>query len=113
MIPMTPLITQIAIAVAMLALTAAMFVWIWLGLRAARARRLTWMIERVGLDAGVAGDAYPVVVPAIKRARLRCARCRSEALCERWLDGRAAGENVFCPNARLFRSLLEVNQLAA
>jgi hypothetical protein len=41
----------------------------------------------------------------IKDVRRRCRACSSEGVCERWLDGKIGGENEFCPNAEIFRSL--------
>jgi hypothetical protein len=36
----------------------------------------------------------------MKEVRQRCRTCSTEDVCERWLAGEEAGENIFCPNAQ-------------
>jgi hypothetical protein len=58
------------------------------------------MLARAGVDPEVArrGDTEAI----IQDVRRRCGRCRSEALCDRWLAGKVEGDNSFCPNAQIF-----------
>ncbi len=66
-------------------------------------RRMRAMLDAVGLDPAIAtsGD-----IPTImKEVRQRCRHCKSEGLCERWLEGKEAGGNEFCPNHTVFEVL--------
>ena len=66
-------------------------------------RRMRSMLESVGLDPEI---AYSNEIPTIMReVRQRCRTCRSEGVCERWLDGKEKGGNDFCPNAKVFEVL--------
>jgi len=66
-------------------------------------RRMASMLERVGVDPAVAssGDNEAIV----KEIRQRCRTCAKEDLCERWLAGEEAGDNIFCPNSTVFNQL--------
>jgi Family of unknown function (DUF6455) len=70
---------------------------------AASDRRLASMLQRVGVNPATAssGDNEAIV----KEIRQRCRSCASEDLCERWLAGDEAGENIFCPNVTVFDQL--------
>ena len=78
---------------------------------AASKRRLTTMLERVGIDPAVdwSGDTETIM----KEARQRCRSCTSKDVCERWLAGLEVGENYFCPNAKVFESLKRTIDVAA
>lgn len=66
-------------------------------------RRMSRMLEKVGLDPDIVADGD---IPTIMHdVRARCRTCSSESVCERWLDGEEAGENDFCPNHRVFEIL--------
>ena len=68
-------------------------------------RRMECMLERVGLDPAVAlSSDYETVM---KEVRQRCSTCSTEDVCERWLAGKEEGDNVFCPNAKVFEELLK------
>ncbi len=68
-------------------------------------RRMTSMLERVGIDLAIAatGDSAKIV----KEIRRRCHTCATEDVCERWLSGEEKGGNDFCPNASVFATLRE------
>ncbi len=68
-------------------------------------RRMTSMLERVGIDPAIAalGDSAGI----IKEIRRRCHTCATEDVCERWLSGEEKGDNDFCPNASVFATLRE------
>jgi hypothetical protein len=78
-------------------------VWFSRSLAAASGRRMMHMLTRAGVDPEVArrGDTEAIM----QDVRSRCQRCRSEALCDRWLAGKAEGDDSFCPNAQIFRRL--------
>ena len=78
---------------------------------AASKRRMTTMLERVGIDPAVdwSGDTETIM----KEARQRCRSCTSKDVCERWLSGLEVGENYFCPNAKVFESLKRTIDVAA
>lgn len=66
-------------------------------------RRMTRMLEKVGLDPEVVADGD---IPTIMNdVRARCRACSSEGVCERWLAGEEEGGNDFCPNQRVFEIL--------
>ncbi len=82
-------------------------VFVVLGFRAYLAngseRRMRSMLESVGLDPSIANTNE---IPTIMREiRQRCRTCRSEGVCERWLEGQEKGGNDFCPNAKVFEVL--------
>ena len=94
---------QIGVAVVMVAVSVALIVWFVKYTAAASGRRMLRMLTRAGVDPEVArsGDTEAIM----RDVQSRCRRCQSEALCDRWLAGTAEGDNSFCPNAQIFRSL--------
>lgn len=100
---MNPTLPEISIAIVMVAVSVALLVWILRSMATSSERRMTRMLRRAGLDPEIAthGDTEGV----IHEIRSRCRKCSSEALCERWLAGAEAGDNSFCPNARVFEML--------
>ena len=38
----------------------------------------------------------------LKEVRYQCRKCMAEDFCDRWIAGKAKGDNSFCPNARTF-----------
>jgi hypothetical protein len=73
-------------------------------------RRMRSMLESVGLDPAI---AHSNEIPTIMReVRQRCRTCRSEGVCERWLDGKEKGGNDFCPNAKVFEVLQKHSRAA-
>lgn len=94
---------QIIAAVVMVGLAVALVVAFGRFMAAASERRMMRMLERVGLDPAIisSGDKEAIM----KGIRSRCRSCSTEGVCERWLAGEEAGENVFCPNAKVFEAL--------
>jgi len=66
-------------------------------------RRMSRMLERIGLDPSNAWKDDTEAV--MKEVRQRCRSCATESVCEKWLAGDTAGENTFCPNAKVFAAL--------
>lgn len=61
------------------------------------------MMRAAGLDPDIDPvGAHDEVIKAIRR---RCRHCRAPHECEAWLEGQLAGDNDFCPNARVFEIL--------
>ncbi len=100
---MTPTVFQISVAIFMAVVCIALVVWIRTYINATSEWRMMHMLERAGLDPEIAtsGDTEAI----IREVRSRCRKCQTEDLCERWLAGEEKGENTFCPNANIFRSL--------
>lgn len=100
---MNPTFFEIGVATIMVAVIVALFVWFFRYLAAVSERRTMQMLTRAGVDPEVArqGDAEAIM----QDVRSRCQKCQSEALCDRWLVGKAEGDNSFCPNAAIFRLL--------
>ena len=94
---------QIGGALIMMAVSVALIVWFFKYTAAASGRRVVRMLTRAGVDPEVArsGDTEAIMLDV----QSRCRRCQSDALCDRWLAGKAEGDNSFCPNAQIFRSL--------
>jgi hypothetical protein len=94
---------QIILAIFMVAVSGSLVVWFWRYRAADSQRRMTQMLTRAGVPPEVLrrGDIQAI----IKDVRSRCRACSSEGLCERWLAGEVGGENDFCPNAEIFRSM--------
>jgi hypothetical protein len=74
-------------------------------------RRMMSMLQRAGLDPGIAleGDTK-AIVDAVRR---RCSMCQAEDICERWLAGEVEGDNEFCPNAEIFEALARETERTA
>lgn len=70
---------------------------------AASERRMQNMLECVGLDPAIASSGDKEVI--MKEIRQRCRTCANESVCERWLAGKVDGDNLFCPNAKVFDAL--------
>lgn len=94
---------QIGAAIVMVVLAFGLFIAIRQYMHAQSERRMTNMLERVGLDPAIASSGNTAVI--MKEIRQRCQSCATEDVCERWLAGEQIGENEFCPNARVFESL--------
>src|SRR6266498_5925162 len=100
---MNPTLFEIGVAIFMVAVSVGLIVWFSRSMAAASGRRLMHMLTRAGVDPDVAkhGDTEAI----IQDVRRRCLRCRSEDLCDRWLAGKVEGDNSFCPNAQIFRTM--------
>ena len=66
-------------------------------------RRMVKMLQSAGVDPQVITDGDHEEI--MRSVRKRCRKCEAEDVCERWLAGNYAEDNLFCPNARIFRSL--------
>ncbi|MFQ5626158.1 MAG: DUF6455 family protein [Methyloligellaceae bacterium] len=110
---MNPTPFEIGVALFMVGVSVAIVMWFQRHLAAASARRMINMMSRVGVDPRVVrickyiqqmhGDPHTESV--MKDARYRCRKCMAEDYCDRWIAGKAEGDNSFCPNARTFASL--------
>lgn len=100
-------------AIAMVSLAVALLAWFYREKTAASAWRRTRMLHRVGLPPDIDGHGRFQTRTLMGRARRRCNRCPSEALCERWLAGEEPGDNLFCPNAETFKIVRQNEQRAA
>lgn len=100
---MSPTLLDIGVAVVLLAVVVILFAWFARNFGATSDRRMARMLVRAGVDPVVImqGDKRAI----IEDVRRRCRKCRAEDQCERWLDGKVAGDNVFCPNAKIFSAL--------
>jgi hypothetical protein len=100
---MNPTLFEIGVAILMVAVSVALVVWFSRYVAAASERRMMHMLTRAGVDPEVArhGDTEAI----LEDVRRRCGRCRFEGLCDRWLAGKVEGDNSFCPNAQIFRTL--------
>lgn len=96
-------ILQIVAAVVMVGIAFALFYAIRQYMIAQSERRMRTMLIKIGIDPVVVstGDTQAIM----SEVRRRCRTCSSEDLCERWLAGEELGENVFCPNAKVFESM--------
>lgn len=100
---MNSTITQFLAAVAMIG-AAIGFIFLFRHYLAVNSeRRMRAMLENVGVDPEVA--SLSGIETIMSEVRNRCQSCKSESLCERWLAGEEAGDNEFCPNARVFEIL--------
>lgn len=108
---MNPTFFEIGVAAIMLAVVVALILWFTRYLAVVSARRMMQMMVRAGVDPEVArqGDAESIT----QDVRSRCEKCRSEALCDRWLAGKTEGDNSFCPNASIFRMLAKTRARVA
>ncbi len=101
---------QIVAAIVMAGAALALFITFRRHTAAASERRMRSMLEQVGLDPEIASSADAETI--VKQVRQRCRSCTTESVCERWLLGDEAGENVFCPNASVFDALKrEINAI--
>ena len=100
---MIPTSFEIGVAIFMVTVSVALVVWFFRYVAAVSGRRMISMLTRAGVDPEVArrGGTEDIM----RDGRSRCVHCRSEALCDRWLAGKVEGDNDFCPNAQIFRSL--------
>ena len=99
---MNPTMFEISVAIIMVAVSIAIVVWFQRYLAANSDRRMMRMMTLVGLDPGIAEHGGPRTKAVMKNVRYRCRKCPAEDLCDRWIAGKATGDNTFCPNARTF-----------
>ena len=100
---MNPTLFEIGLATFMVAVSVALIVWFSRYMAAASGKRMMQMLTRAGVEPEVArhGDTEAIM----QDVRSRCHKCRIEDVCDRWLAGKVEGDNSFCPNAQIFRTL--------
>jgi Family of unknown function (DUF6455) len=103
---------NIVIFVSMIALCAGVIVWFVRSFSGDSEKRMTRMMNKVGLDSEAA-PAQRRIEKDIAGVRARCRKCQTEDECERWLAGEVKGENSFCPNASVFNQLIQDTDRAA
>ena len=101
---------EINVAIIMVAVSIAIVVWFQRYLAAASGKRMMRMMTLVGLDPGVAEHGEPRTEAIMKKVRYRCRKCPAEDLCDRWIAGKATGDNTFCPNAQSFDFLTRLTE---
>lgn len=102
-------LTQILAAIVLLGLGLALVIGYRAYLVRNSERRMLSMIDSLGLDSDIASVAK--YGPVMGEVRQRCRHCTAEDVCERWLRGEEEGDNAFCPNARVFNTLIELRNL--
>jgi len=100
---MNPTLFEIGLAIIMVAVSVALVVWFFRYLAAVSGGRMMHMLARAGVDPEVARRVDTEAI--MQDVRSRCQKCRFEDLCDRWLAGKAEGDDSFCPNAQIFRRL--------
>ncbi len=100
---MDPTTSDITLAIFMVSIAAALLLWFERGEAANTVTRMMRMMTRAGLDTRIVTQGTARAKAIMKEARTRCGRCNSEDRCELWLEGEVEGENIFCPNARIFQ----------
>ena len=94
---------DISIAIILVVVAIALVAWFLKYKAGTSERRMKEMLQRAGLDPEIATQVDSESI--IREVRRRCRKCQSEGLCERWLAGKAEGNNDFCPNAQVFEAL--------
>jgi len=102
-------LTQIIATIVMLGLGFALVIGYRAYLARNSERRMRSMIDSLGLDSDNVSIAK--YGPVMGEVRQRCRHCTAEDVCERWLRGEEEGDNAFCPNARVFNTLIELRDL--
>jgi hypothetical protein len=102
---------EIGVAALMVVVIVALMVWFFRYQAMVSATRMRQMLTRAGVDPEVARQGN--VEAIMQDVRSRCENCRSEALCDMWLAGKAEGDNNFCPNAPIFCMLAKTGAGAA
>ena len=102
---------EIMIAVVMVAASVVLVMLIREYMATTSERRMMQMLTRVGVDPEIATLRDTEAI--MKEVRRRCQKCNKEGLCESWLAREVEGENIFCPNARVFDLLQKTTGRAA
>ncbi|HEX9812716.1 MAG TPA: DUF6455 family protein [Burkholderiales bacterium] len=100
---MSPTFLDIGAAVVLLAVVGALFAWFARNFGVTSDRRMMRMLVRAGVDPAIVAQGEKQAI--IEDIRRRCRKCQAEDLCERWLAEKVAGDNGFCPNARILNAL--------
>ena len=95
-------LSDMGTAILFVVIAAALIVWFRAKLVSGSLSRMRRMMTSVGLDPDKLGSSDAGVGLDMQGVRTRCRMCPAEDLCERWLAGEVAGDNGFCPNAKIF-----------
>ena len=99
---MNTTLSDVGTAILLVFVATALFVWFCKQLEAASRSRLRRMMAHYGLDPDKLANSDAGTGLDMHAVRSRCRRCPVENVCKRWLAGEIAGDNSFCPNAKLF-----------
>ena len=99
---MNSTLSDIGIAILLVVVATALIVWFCRTIEAASRSRLRRMMAHYGLDPDKLANSESGTGLDMNAVRSRCRRCPVENVCERWLAGEIAGDNGFCPNAKIF-----------
>ena len=110
---MTPAIIEIGIAIVTVAVSVVFLVWFLATMRKDTAGPDSRMARMLTYAASLQPEfpAYGAAAAILDEMRRECQQCASGDLCERWLDGKADGDNSFCRNVRVL-GLLPVHAKA-
>ena len=108
---MNPIWFQWAMAIILAVAAISLAGW-FLSYKAGRSEtRMMSMLLRAGVDPEVIEDGdHESIMRAVRK---RCRKCQAEDVCEHWLAGSYKEDNLFCPNAHVFRSLAAEQKQAA
>ncbi len=95
-------LSDMGTAILFVVIAAALIVWFRAKLVSGSLSRMRRMMTSVGLDPDKLASSYAGAGLDMQAVRTRCRMCPAEDLCERWLAGEVAGDNGFCPNAKIF-----------
>ena len=98
-----PTSNEVGVAITLVSTAIVLVVWFLYYKASNTKRRMRSMLMRAGLDPSIETDADKKMV--IKGIRMRCKKCQTEDVCERWLANKISGGNDFCPNAEIFELL--------
>ena len=95
-------LSDMGTAILFVVIAAALIVWFHAKLVSGSLSRMRRMMTSVGLDPDNLASSDAGAGLDMQAVRTRCRMCPAEDLCERWLAGEVAGDNGFCPNAKIF-----------
>jgi hypothetical protein len=95
-------LSDMGTAILFVVIAAALIVWFRAKLVSGSLSRMRRMMTSVGLDPDKLASPDAGAGLDMQAVRTRCRMCPAEDLCERWLAGEVAGDNGFCPNAKIF-----------
>lgn len=95
-------LSDMGTAILFVVIAAALIVWFRAKLVSGSLSRMRRMMTSGGLDPDKFASSDAGAGLDIQAVRTRCRMCPAEDLCERWLAGEVAGDNGFCPNAKIF-----------
>lgn len=97
--------TDLYVALILVGAALALILWFNRNELSASTGRMKLMMASIGLDRWSDTHKDLASRAVLADARQRCKKCPKEDLCERWLAGKVEGNNGFCPNVPIFRSL--------